>query len=109
MSSNKAIYFLLLIAGLLLLAGCGQKNHGSCTYPEGCTDYNGAMWLSPLPENTCSQVPNGTFSTSPCPMANLVGSCAHSQGTASEYILRFYSPRFTAQMAHAGCTGNWIP
>ena len=100
---------------LAVLSNCGSSTSGSgasCTTLANCTDYTGSMWTTQVVQMNCSQIPNSTFSESPCSTENRVGSCVSNQGGPGETILRFYPPHFTASTAETTCTssgGTWIP
>jgi hypothetical protein len=97
-------------------ASCGGNgSNGGCTY---CTDYSGTLVTTSSAKEACTAT-NGiagntnTYSSSPCPTADRVGSCVSGiSNSASINVVRYYSPGFSnstnppkgTQSAQASCT-----
>jgi hypothetical protein len=120
---NRLIGFGFVMVVLAVAAtGCGGSsgNIYSCNFAASaglCYDYSSAQ---PLPsaqvtqlQTACTTGGAGTFSTSStCPSASRVGSCAltntQMSGVTVKYV--FYSPAYTAATGQQFCTsltGTW--
>lgn len=65
---------------------------GSCNIQASsqCMDYTGSAWVR-MGKMSCGGI-SGVYSTSPCPTAHVMGSCAGGGGTPQmAMIVRFYS------------------
>ncbi|MFO0725425.1 MAG: hypothetical protein U1E65_16700 [Myxococcota bacterium] len=91
---------LLALALVGALWACGGSSPGSagscmggketnCTTTLCCQDYRG-NFTSATAQSSCSAI-SGTYSSTACPSANRVGSCALYEGTAAEQIVRYYA------------------
>ena len=87
---------------------------GSCSVPPAstCIDYTGSIWTATSAQDNCKDLPSSTYSSSACPTADRVGSCAHAQGGDGEYVTHYYSPTFSETTAESACVssgGVWNP
>jgi hypothetical protein len=86
--------------------------------PYWCYDYNGSAWVSDDAQDHCAQLQldvaeyTKAYSSDPCGVGGLVGSCVVKHNSPPEYTIRFYSHYFNPTSASQYCTiaeGTFVP
>lgn len=82
---------------------------GSCRISDTCTDYALLQDQVDQAREACI-MSGGTFSNYACSTTGALGSCTVNAGTSSEYIMVYYPPTYTLEVAQQHCNllnGTW--